>query len=80
MRTSLEHPPIHIKENVFTHKLVADEFWDLFARTIKTRKITMADREILQAVFFNAETNQEIYEVVDRICWFLRRGHLQMVD
>ena len=80
MRTTSEHPSTHIKENLFTHKLVEDEFWDLFARAIKTRKITVADREILQAVFFNAETNTEVFEVVDRICWFLRRGHLQMVD
>jgi len=68
------------EENLFTHKLVADELWELFARAIKTRKITVAERDALQAVFFDSEVSEEVFEVIDRLYWLLRRGHLQMVD
>jgi len=67
------------KEYLFSRNLVADELWELFVRVSKTKNITAADRDALQVVFFDSTTSQEVFELVDRICWLLRRERLQVV-
>ena len=67
------------KEYLFSRNLVADELWELFVRVSKTKKITAADRDALHAVFLDSATNKEVFELIDRICWLLRRERLQVV-
>ncbi|WP_143780457.1 hypothetical protein [Leptolyngbya sp. 'hensonii'] len=53
---------------------------ELYASTLATGKLTLADRYGLFAALMDNSLSSEEFKMIDRVLYGLRRGHIQVVD